>query len=67
MHDGAAMGFIERIGNLRAIFQHLVRRKRAAAQAGAQSFALEALENKVVRTLVGSDIVQNTNVGMRED
>ena len=63
MDNGAAMGFIERVGDLRAIFQNLVVRERSTPQSGAESFAFEALEDEVVRALVGSDVVQNTDVG----
>ena len=66
MDHAVAVGFIQRVRHLRAILQHLVRGKRPPPDTHAQSFAFQVLQHQVVGSFVLSNVIQNTDVRMRE-
>ena len=66
MHNAAAVGFVESIGDLRAVLQDLIGRQRPLAQPGAESLAFEIFEDQIVCSVLLPDVMQHANVRMRE-
>ncbi len=66
MRDPGAVGVMQGVGDLRAIAQDLSERKRPAADALRERLALDVLHDQVLGAVLVPDVVQRTDVRMRE-
>ncbi len=66
MNDALAVRFLERVGDLNSIAQHLFGGQRSALEAFRQRLALEVLENQIVSLILAADIVESADVRMIE-
>jgi hypothetical protein len=66
MNDSAAMRFIQRIGNLRAVFQSLIKRQWSFFETLCEGFAFHALHHNVIDAVLMADIVQHADVWVIE-
>ncbi len=67
--DPLAVRLVERVGDLRAVAQHLLGRQRALRQARRERLAFEKLHDQVVDLALASDVVKSADVrvGQRRD
>ncbi len=64
MYDSAAMRFVQRIGNLHAVLEHLLQRQRAFLQPLRQRLPFDALHHQVTDAVLATNIVQHADVRM---
>ena len=64
MCNALAMGFVERVGNLDGIAQHLIQRQRAFLQMLRQGFTFDVLHHEIVGSVLMANIVENADVRM---
>ena len=60
------MGFIQRVGDLRSVAQHLIHRQRSARQPVSQALALQILHHQIVGALLRADVIKVADVGVGE-
>src|SRR6266852_2866781 len=64
MDYSAAMRFVQRVGNLRTIFQNLIERERTFFEPAGEGFAVDALHHEIIRLILLADIEEHANVRM---
>src|SRR3989442_6752147 len=64
MDDPLAMSFVERVGNLCAVFQSLVERQRTFLQTLGKRLSLHALHYQVVHAILLAHVIKHTDVRM---
>ena len=57
---------VERIGDLGAEFQNLIKRQGAFSEALGERFSFDAFHNEIVDSVLLADVVQNANVRMAQ-
>src|SRR5260370_31992522 len=63
--DGAAtVGFVERIGDLRAVFQGLIEWERTLFQPLGESFTFDALHHQIIGAILLADVMERADVWM---
>ena len=69
VNDPLAVRLVERVGDLRAVAQHLLGRQRPLGQARGERLAFEKLHDQVVDLALAADVVQSADVrvGQRRD
>jgi hypothetical protein len=60
------VGFIQRVGDRGSVAQHFFDRQRPTPKTIGQSFASQALHHQIVGAILGADVVQTADVGMRK-
>ena len=60
------MRLVQRVGNLRAVFQHLLQRQCSFFQPLRQRLSLHALHHQIVDPILTANVIQHTNVWMIE-
>lgn len=64
MDDAAAMGLIERVSDLRTVFQHLFQGQRPSLQPLRECFSFHALHHQIVGPILMAYVVEDAYVGM---
>ena len=58
------MGFVEGVGDLRAVLEHVVQGQRPLDEALFERFAFQALHNDEIDSILVADIMENADIGM---
>jgi hypothetical protein len=66
MHDAFMVGGLERVGGLDRHAEHVLERERAVPEPLGQRLPVQVLHDEKVGALVLPDVVEHTDVGMRQ-
>ena len=66
MGDALPMRFVERVGDLHAVFERLFKRQRAALESRRERLAFQVLHHQVFDVSFAPHVVQRANVRMVE-
>ena len=64
MRHSGAMGAVQGIGDLQAVFQRLIERKRALLDPGGECLAFHKLHHHVTHAILIADVMEHANIRM---